>query len=768
MKRQPNQTTSFLMLLLLRLQTGQNRASGGYTLVITIAVLLVLSVLLITYAITSKVDSVSSTASAKSNTGFYNAEAGLNRRAEAIRAAFVGYKRPMGTPPNVGGQTTWKACIQPGANIGTGDFKCDTDSKIGVQPVTTYVEDLTLNVPASIVIPSGELFGGFSAQEYRYNVISVAQDKQQQPTAILGMEFKSRLIPLFQFAIFYNQALDFSIPPNMTVNGPIHSNSELYLDAASGSTLSVQGKVTTAGSFYRGARIAYGSTCRGTVKVLANTLACGSSGLRQYTQPDLNALNNTDIRVGVKPLIVPPLSQFDAEPGPDNEYWNKADLRLVLKLDSSENPTGIEIQAVDAMPDAIATNRLLGDVCAPTLTTISAPATLATDTQLLVTPHAISATAQNGLALQLEPNGTTNYLNNPAVDNDANVVKPPVPPTPTSPTSLDLWKQVGLNPFGQPPSPNSVVRKAAVWTSNTFWNYREKNSPSSPTPSDAKQIRMLNVDMQALMTCANQLMGSKNLDDATEGGLVWFLTVKGPNSKNDVTLGNPSNTYGIRIYNGAELKSANVSDPTIKGLTIVSDQAIYVSGDYNAVNKKPAAIMADTINVLSNAWRLDDANSRTYNAGDQSTGLPVDMTTSERRASTTTINAAFLSGIDLTGGGVNNYPRFQENWHTIPMNYRGSMVSLGLPRRVNSPFCGSGSINASCNIYNPPFRNWDYDTAFNNAANLPPITPRVVYLKQDIFSRSFDQASQPMPVFWAKLWPSHWLGALTTLIQTTR
>lgn len=42
----------------------------------------------------------------------------------------------------------------------------------------------------------------------------------------------------------------------------------------------------------------------------------------------------------------------------------------------------------------------------------------------------------------------------------------------------------------------------------------------------------------------------------------------------------------------------------IKGLTVATKQALYTQGDYNAdppTSKKPAALLADTINILSNA-----------------------------------------------------------------------------------------------------------------------------------------------------------------------
>ena len=38
----------------------------------------------------------------------------------------------------------------------------------------------------------------------------------------------------------------------------------------------------------------------------------------------------------------------------------------------------------------------------------------------------------------------------------------------------------------------------------------------------------------------------------------------------------------------------------------------------------------------------------------------------------------------------------------------------------------------------PPNRDWDFDVDFSNAANLPPISPRFVYLRQEFFVREFE------------------------------
>ena len=91
--------------------------------------------------------------------------------------------------------------------------------------------------------------------------------------------------------------------------------------------------------------------------------------------------------------------------------------------------------------------------------------------------------------------------------------------------------------------------------------------------------------------------------------------------------------------------------------------------------------------------------------------------------------------INAYNGGLENYPRFHENWNgAVTYTYRGSFVSLNKPRHVNGAWVYGGMV------YTAPVRNWNYDVSFNAAQNLPPITPRFVYLKQQLFVRDYDQS----------------------------
>ena len=78
--------------------------------------------------------------------------------------------------------------------------------------------------------------------------------------------------------------------------------------------------------------------------------------------------------------------------------------------------------------------------------------------------------------------------------------------------------------------------------------------------------------------------------------------------------------------------------------------------------------MGDSINILSGNWQ----NTLAYSQGSLS---------GPRVAIDTTVNAAFLAGIVPTGngfysGGVENFPRFLENWSGKTFWDNGSMVVM--------------------------------------------------------------------------------------------
>jgi len=599
--------------------------------------LVVLLALMGAYAVTSNIELATTKLSRRTASGFYVAEAGLNIRAEDIRSTFLGFNRPMGTAP-----ASSDAC--EGGNMGSGDFACQNYT-IGNRSARTYVTEHPSN-PVVLTIPQGEQYQYLNAQEYRYTAESFALNSDQSVEALLELRFKSRLVPLFQFAAFYNKDLEILPGPAMTLNGPVHTNGDLYLNTNTG-PLTMNGQVTTADDLYRGRKNT--NACNSTqVRIFNPTTALAlypACPTRRLIVPaDLVPYNNM-IQMAVDPVTVPGPEVFDPTPG--QVYWDKADLRLVLRLtgggalDTTNAPTGIEVRNPDNSVNAYQTGRLNSSVICP-----------------------------GGLA---------------------------------------GGRMVGSTD----PTTNA----------GTFYNQRE-----------GKRMRLLDVELRRLLNCLymdNWFGTGKLISDSTEGGLVFFFTVEGPQS------GNAANSYGIRVRDAQRLYSNQAGAPEILGMTIVSNQAAYTLGDFNSVNKKPAAILSDSLNILSTNW--SDANSWTLNGGTWGPG-PI----AGRNATNTTVNSAILAGTDTTGGvdgeagqggayngGLENFPRFHENWSGDTLTYAGSWVSLGTPQHVTGSWASQS--------YNPPTRAWSYEVSFNNAANLPPITPRFVYLRQELFVRDYEQ-----------------------------
>jgi hypothetical protein len=169
-------------------------------------------------------------------------------------------------------------------------------------------------------------------------------------------------------------------------------------------------------------------------------------------------------------------------------------------------------------------------------------------------------------------------------------------------------------------------------------------------------------------------------------------------SRSDTTTAQPN---GIRLVDGKDLSAP---------LTVVTEDPLYVQGDYNTVNKHPASVIADAVNLLSNQW--DDSKTKGK--------LP--------KAAATTYNVAMITGGGETNGkqysgGFENLPRFHENWDGVNAAISGSFVKIYASDFAKGAWVYGGDH------YTAPNRLWDYDTSFNKVDNLPPFTPNVAQVR---------------------------------------
>lgn len=162
--------------------------------------------------------------------------------------------------------------------------------------------------------------------------------------------------------------------------------------------------------------------------------------------------------------------------------------------------------------------------------------------------------------------------------------------------------------------------------------------------------------------------------------------------------GTGTNVKGFKLTKASELAD---------DLNVVSPDSLYLHGDYNTVNSKSSGVMADAVNLLSNAW--DDTKASGSLPSASSTRYVTSLLTGDTAAAEKSFN-----------GGPQNLPRFHEKWSSKTCTIEGSMVCLGHSERATGQFVVGGDW------YKPPTRNWSYDDRLNNWNNLPPFTPRYV------------------------------------------
>jgi hypothetical protein len=234
----------------------------------------------------------------------------------------------------------------------------------------------------------------------------------------------------------------------------------------------------------------------------------------------------------------------------------------------------------------------------------------------------------------------------------------------------------------------------------TLYDYREAGNVTSSSAAAAYtangDITVTNVDVDKLTPLLNGYTGYST-------GVIYFK---------DET---PTGTAGVSNKRAARLKKGGVL-PTI-GMTyhattgaIVTQPNSNASGGDPLVNTvgtyepKPAAVCADAVSFLSNAWPAD--------------GIYTASTATNSRAGTaTTFNTAFMSGYvptDTTagattgvrsGGGI-NFPRVLEKWSGNALTYHGSMVQLFNSQVFNTAWRPQ--------IYGAPKRPWNFETRFIN------------------------------------------------------
>jgi hypothetical protein len=543
--------------------------------------------------------------------------------------------------------------------------------------------------PTNIIV-LGPPYQGLLMLAATYEIISTARNNSSEYhiSAAVGQQVNLGTIPIFQFAVFYQNTMEIDPGVNMSINGFAHGNNNIYMDPNSGITLVFSNDVSSAGSIVLGENpldpSARPATSNPTfdgyhlsgVDPLILPVGTNSSGSATNISQNVNAI------LQIPPAGVTPTSQTGS-----NYLYNQADMIVLISNNSVTVTSGVNINNQGTVISNAAWSLWLNtnantqfydqrqginiqtaDINVGQLTAWSATNTAlraALGHRDLDSVYIADERANSNAVVTTNYNYTTNIVFTNTTSHPASVTNV-IPPITTNTTLTQSTNHPG---------------------SGTYLGSISTNTSAHP-----------NVYQFSLITGYSY---------------EWITSVT--TTPYYTTNYNIVSQSGIVLTNGANL-------PTL-GLSIVTPDPLYIVGNYNvctngtAVNlgtfntsqTRPAAVFSDAVTILSSSWNpLNSSNS-----------------ISSRTAANDTVNAAMLTGnVPSNGsyysGGVENFPRFLENWSGYTFTYNGSMVCMFNSLVATAPWPGTGTV------YNPPARNWAFDLNFNNSLKQPPLTPHVI------------------------------------------
>jgi hypothetical protein len=256
-------------------------------------------------------------------------------------------------------------------------------------------------------------------------------------------------------------------------------------------------------------------------------------------------------------------------------------------------------------------------------------------------------------------------------------------------------------------------------------------------------VSLTTVDIGNLKTALTAAMAADPSGlGAAYNGVVYVY------DKTDTSTVAPGTLNGIRITDAVTTPNFPDSNNNPLGFTIVSDNGVYVQGDYNTeqitVNgsqaPNPSAIMGDAVTALSQGWiqannaaistlLVRTATASTILADNVSPGHPLGME----------IDAAILTGNTPTNtsvspmiksGGAQNLVRLMEDWYgpDLSLTVTGSMGQLFSSKYFQGAWPGTGTFTALNNnaVYLQPqagrFFNYDLNFQKRTPAGSPTTT----------------------------------------------
>jgi uncharacterized lipoprotein YmbA len=602
----------------------------------------------------------------------------------------------------------------------------------------------------------GPPYSGLQSVGATYEIIANARNENSmyKIMATVGQQILLGQIPIFQFAIFYNDTMEIDPGANMNINGMVHGNTNIYIDPNSGVTLTFSNGVSATGTLNLGE-----NPLDPTLRTGGNTVNFNGGELADVNPLNLpvgtnTSGNTTNVGASVNAILqLPPAGVAPNSAIGTNLLYNQVDLIISISNNNVVTVTsgvGVNnaatvisnnqwasfistngsfynmrddnvVDPVDINVGALRNWSATNTVLRPLLAALRGSSEADVQSIYVVDQRFMSNTVITTNYTYTTNTTTTTSSNYPS----GNYVPPVTTNTaettsatfPTSYVPPILSTNLTSTTTGSYPTTNTFVGSVATNTSTTTTS----SHPSAGTYTGTITTNGFGESKTytyALITgyTYNKITGYiyNGITGYTYAQINGIVT-NANYSTNYVQYAEP----GVVLTNGGVLPS--------NGLSVVTPDPAYIVGNWNVTNNNgqgmtqtynvsdtlPSAVYSDAITVLSSAWNPNTSSN----------------SLSARVASPDTVNAAILTGNvpsngEYYSGGVENFVRFQEDWSGVNFYYNGSMVEMFQSRIANYPWPGTGVV------YNPPNRDWAFDTNFSNPSQLPPLTPRVIYLNR--------------------------------------
>ena len=574
-------------------------------------------------------------------------------------------------------------------------------------------------------------FAGLYSLTQKLEITSEATDPMGNTSAVI-VSAKAQAFPVFQFGVFFEKDLEATNGPSMTFAGWVHSNGNIYL---SSNNAWYKDRVTTPNKVYHdrkdfhevnnGVYITNASAVDVALdfdsRTLPNPAAFRAESDLKFDNRLMTDAYDVDslafpLPPGVEAYeLLLPKEGSDTPQEREAKFAWKAD--MAVKVDLTNIGTKAAVcgpKAASNFPDKVVGN--------PGVSGLQ-PVVPGTTVNFKVGPN---CGGDSEWEVTVKADGVTIYFNDDlesctfqiTIPAGTDVLEITITPSGTAAgdtpyNGTATWEDLQSIGFADPaPYPTITVTRSGGLTAPTpaeLCDILNFNWSAFYEGREDAVMDMLEVDigMLGIWTDGDPLKKTSTfyfefvVPDAALPG--WTAAEKAMLS--DGTL-DPA----VRLKNGI-----NLPNP----LTIASHYALYVQGDYNKQQWKPASFVGDAITILSNAW--DDAQHQA-------------QVVIKTNATNTEVYGAILAGhsatpcdhedagcpggyTDFYGGGIENFPRFLENWSGITLKYVGALVSVHESVIANSTWNGT--------YYSPPVRDWSFDTRFEDPTNLPPGTPVV-------------------------------------------